>query len=180
MSPNQLSEELVEFLEQDSTIYFLAAANRFINIIESKEINKQEFIYQSREALADLYATGVKLEGISLRFTGADVDFDRDSLFENKNNNLVRELGHYVNYWEVFDPVYDKNEEPSQGWLVDDYADIYRDLKIEMEKMKIGTNEAVEDALWQLKFSFNYHWGSHCINALRYLHYLLYDNKELF
>jgi hypothetical protein len=71
------------------------------------------------------------------------------------------------------------DKEPTQGWLVDDFADIYRDLKIELTKIeKIGTDEAVEDALWQLKWSFTNHWGQHCINALRALHYLWYDGKQ--
>jgi len=62
---------------------------------------------------------------------------------------------------------------------VDDFADIYRDLKIELIKIeKIGTDEAVEDALWQIKWSFVHHWGQHCINALRYFHYLYYDGKQ--
>ncbi|WP_425529083.1 DUF5063 domain-containing protein [Leptospira levettii] len=36
----------------------------------------------------------------------------------------------------------------------------------------------VEDGLWNLKWSFIHHWGKHCIDALRYLHYLIYDGKK--
>ncbi|TGL21037.1 DUF5063 domain-containing protein, partial [Leptospira levettii] len=39
-------------------------------------------------------------------------------------------------------------------------------------------NEIVEDGLWNLKWSFIHHWGKHCIDALRYLHYLIYDGKK--
>lgn len=71
--------------------------------------------------------------------------------------------------WKIAD------KEPTQGWLIEDFSDIYRDLKIELNKIDtIATNEAVEDALWQLKWSFFNHWGNHCINAIRYLHYYCY------
>jgi hypothetical protein len=108
----------------------------------------------------------------------------------NQNQALISTLGKDCFYWEVFDPTYTeqdngqpgqdwkiKDKEPTQGWLVDDFSDIYRDLKIEFEKIKIGTDEAIEDAFWQMKWSFINHWGHHCINALRYLHYLWYDGK---
>ena len=79
---------------------------------------------------------------------------------------------------EIFDPTDEKENEPTQGWLVDDVADIYADLKEELYKIEqIGTDEAIEDGLWQLKFGFTTHWGNHCVNAIRVLHYIYYDGK---
>jgi hypothetical protein len=189
MTP-KLSNDILDFLNHDSTKDFLVAANNFVDIVETKNITKDEFIKRSHRAIIDLYSTGDKLREIELKYSSADSDFDRDKIFENKNAGLISELGEKAFYWEVFDPTYfEQNGEPklgwtitdkeaSQGWLVDDFAEIYRDLKIELEKIKkIGTDEAVEDALWQLKFSFRNHWGGHAINAIRYLHFFWYDNK---
>ena len=75
--------------------------------------------------------------------------------------------------WKISD------KEASQGWLVDDFFDIYRDLKIELSKIDtIATDEAIEDALWELKWGFFHHWGNHCINAMRYLHYWHFEGKK--
>lgn len=95
------------------------------------------------------------LEQIELNYSSADDAFDRESLFENKNNHIISELGQAAFYREVFDPAYDKDSKPAQGCLIDDYGDIYRDIRIELNKIKTGTDKAIEDAFWQLKSGFN-------------------------
>ena len=189
MTP-QLSNDILEFLNRDTTREFLVAAKKFIDTLEDGAITKEAFFKLSHSALIDLYSAGHKLQEIELKHSSADSDFDRDKIFDNRNTGLISDLGEEAFYWEVFDPTYSEQDgeaksgwkvtdrNASQGWLVDDFGDIYRDLKIELEKIvTIGTDEAVEDALWQLKFGFRNHWGGHAINAMRYLHYYWYDNK---
>jgi hypothetical protein len=186
----QLSSDILAFLHLDTTRKFLAAAKHFIDILENKNITKGEFVKQSHSALIELYSAGHKLQLIELKYSSSESNFDSDESFEDKNAGLISQLGEEAFYWEVFDPTYsEQNGEPksgwtitdkeaSQGWLVDDFGDIYRDLKVELEKINnIGTDEVVEDALWQLKFSFRNHWGRHAINAIRYFHYYWYENK---
>lgn len=186
----QLSNGILEFLNRDTTQEFLVAAKKFVNLLEDKTLTKEEFLKLSHSALIDIYSAGHKLQEIELKYSGAESDFDRDEIFDNQNAGLVSDLGEEAFYWQVFDPTYaEQNGKPKsgwtvtdkdalQGWLVDDFGDIYRDLKIELQKIEtIGTDEAVEDALWQLKFGFRNHWGGHAINAIRYLHYYWYDNK---
>jgi len=186
----QLSNDISEFLNLDTTKNFLAVATKFINILEDKNLTKDEFLKRSHSALIQLYLAGHELQEIQLKYVNDDTDFDRDKLFDNKNADSVSKLGQDAFYWEIFDPRYFEekgqsksgwtiaDKEASQGWLIDDFADIYRDLKIELEKInKVATDEAIEDALWQLKFGFRNHWGGHCISALRYLHYFSYDTK---
>jgi hypothetical protein len=189
----KISQDIETFLDKDSTKDFLKIAGQFIELIEAENIPTEQFYKQAHRTLIDLYSSGHKLEQIDLKYSSADSDFGvtDQEFFKNKNQALISTLGKDCFYWEVFDPTYTEKEngqplqgwkvtdkEPSQGWLVDDFADIYRDLKIEMEKMEIGTDEAIEDALWQMKWGFINHWGHHCINALRYLHYLWYDGKQ--
>jgi hypothetical protein len=189
---NSLSADIQTFLQKDSTKTFLKVAEQFIALIEADNISKEDFCRQAHTTLIDLYAAGHKLEIIELKYSSADSDFGKtdDEFFKNKNQTIISTLGEDAFYWEVFDPTYFEKDgtpgqgwqitdkEPTQGWLVDDFADIYRDLKIEIEKMKIGTDEAIEDALWQMKFSSRNHWGQHCINAIRALHFLWYDEKN--
>ncbi len=188
----KVSPDIQKFLDKESTKNFIKVAERFIELIEADNIPIEQFYRQANESLIDLYAGGHKLEQIDLKYSSADSDFGKsdDEFFRNQNQALISTLGKECFYWEVFDPTYNEHDngqpvqgwkisdkEPTQGWLVDDFADIYRDLKIEFEKMKIGTDEAIEDALWSMKWSFIHHWGHHCIDAMRYLHYLWYDGK---
>jgi hypothetical protein len=192
MTTDKLSTDIKEFLNRTSTETFLLAARQFVGLLETSNLNKELFYSKAHIALLDLYSTGHKFDQIELKYSTKDKDFDRDAIFENKNKGQISDLGAEAFYWEIFDPTYSEKEgqpnagwtitdrEATQGWLVDDFADIYRDLKIELIKIdNIGTDEAVEDALWQLKWSFAHHWGDHCINALRYFHYLYYDGKQI-
>lgn len=191
MTTNKLSTDIKEFLKRTSTETFLLAARQFVQLLENTNIDKGIFYPKVHAALLELYASGHKLDQIEPKYLSDGRDFDRDAIFENKNAGQISDLGAEAFYWEIFDPAYSEKEgqpnagwtitdrEPSQGWLVDDFADIYRDLKIELLKIdKIGTDEAIEDALWQLKWSYAHHWGQHCINALRYLHYFYYEGKQ--
>ena len=168
-----------EFIDKQTTKDFLMSARQFVELLESINTSNEDFYKRAHLALSQLYATGQRFEEIKLKYSSAESNFDEDTLFEQKNINQISELGENSFYWEVFNPIYDKNEEPSQGWLVDDFSDIYRDLKIELSKIdKIGTDEAVEDAFWNMKWSYLNHWGQHCINALRAFHYLDYEGKQ--
>ncbi|MCB0537754.1 MAG: DUF5063 domain-containing protein [Bacteroidetes bacterium] len=188
----RLSTEINELLNKKSTTDFLNAARQFVTLLEKGDLDQEEFYKDSHKALSELYRTALELETIELIYSGPESEFkeiDQDEL-RKMNKNLISNLGKDCFYWEVFDPTYTeedgkpglgwKNTDkvPTQGWLVDDFADIYANLKEELTKIdQIGTDEAIEDALWQLKFGFNHHWGNHCIDAMRALHYLWYDGK---
>ena len=189
---NQLSTEITELLNKKSTTDFLNAARHFVKLLENGGLNQETFYKESHKALSELYRTALELETVDLIHSGPESEFDeidKDEL-RKMNKNLISNLGKDSFYWEVFDPTYTEengkpgqgwkitDKEPTQGWLVDDFADIYADLKEELTKIdRIGTDESIEDALWQLKFGFNHHWGNHCIDAMRALHYLWYDGK---
>jgi len=180
MADLMLSKDIQEFLDRQPTKEFLTNSRQFVQLLETKNVSNEDFYKKAHLSLSQLYAAGHKLEEIDLKYSSAESDFDRDKLFDDKNLGQIAELEEYSFYSEVFDPIYDKDKEIVQGWLVDDFSDIYRDLKIELNKIdSIGTDDAVEDALWQMKWSFLNHWGQHCVNALRAFHFLIYDGKHV-
>lgn len=189
MKVYNLSADLKEFIERSTTNIFLSKARQFVELLETPDINKNVFYSEAHVKLLELYYAGHKLDLIELKYSSAESEFKND--FENKNVNLISELGLQEYYWEVHDPGYLEmkgrldeeaslsDKEASQGMLSDDFMDIYVDLKKSLSQIdKIETDEAIEDAFWQLKWGFSNHWGHHCINALRYLHYLNYDGKK--
>lgn len=178
---SKLSKDIEDFLEKASTRSFLLAARGFVDLLEDSTIEKEEFLSEVHLRLLDLYMAGYKLEEIDLNHSSEKKNFVQNRTFENKNAEVISKFGNEVFYWEVFNPIYSEDSSTElgadrrvvKGWIADDFADIYRDLKIELVKIdRKETDEFIEDALWQLKWSFLNHWGQHCIDALRYLHYL--------
>ena len=168
---------ILTVLKSQEVQAFLVAAENFIDILENQAVDASAFFQSSHKALAALYTSGLNLPEIDLVHTSSStLSWDQIPVFVNKNTDAIGKLGTRAFYFEVFDPSLTKDNKPSQGWLVDDFADIYRDLKVELEKIKIGTLAAIEDALFRLKFSLTHHWGYHCVNAMRVMHYLKYDH----
>lgn len=192
MAEKGLSPDIAAFLEQATTARFLAAARCYVSVTEANIPDKDAFFCQLHPALVELYAAGFGLNPIPLKYSDESSDFDDASLYSLGGTFAIPDLGREGLYWEIYDPRYTEwdgkpgpgwkaeDGEPCQGWLWDDLSDIHRDLKIRLKQIDtIGTNEAVEDALWQMKWSFTHHWGEHCINALKYLHYLYYEGKVI-
>ena len=177
MTEQKLLTDIQEFLGRNTTQNFLSAARQFVELLEIEIISREDFFKRAHIGLIDLYASGHKLEEIDLEFEKKDLDFNKNISFENKNAKQIANSGHDTKYRKVFNPINKNINESMQGDIALDFEDIYYDLKTELEKMKIGTNEAIEDALWQMKFSFKMHWGNHCIDALRAIHYLSQEEK---
>jgi hypothetical protein len=112
------------------------------------------------EHLLRLYAAGVKL-------TLAKID-DPGTVTDNALRPTV-DLKKYNDYWEVFNPF--SNEAPVQGSLSDDLADIYCDLQ---EEIRLYEQAKYREAIGNWTFNFQIHWGSHAVDAIRALHYLVY------
>ena len=175
-----LSKEIKSLLNSKETQNFLKVARSFIELVENKEIKEKEFYPKIHKKLTELYNAGLSLKSVELIHSSAKSEFKTLSTEElmSHNFNLISSLEKDCFYWKIFDPTYEKENEPTQGWLVDDISDIYADLKEEIYKIDtIGTDESIEDGLWQLKFGFTTHWGNHCIDAIRALHYIYYEGK---
>lgn len=164
------SPTLLTFSQQPSTIRFLSAATKFVALLEAKQISMQEFIEQAHAGLIELYAAGHHLGEIGLRRTPDD-ESRFSELFTDGNMNRISLLGQDRYYWNVY-PSFEIEDTPALEDLCDDFNDIYRDLKMELEKIKTSRIEAMEDAYYMLKWSFKHDWGEHCINALKAIHAL--------
>jgi hypothetical protein len=178
---HHLSKEIKELLNKKSSTDFLQAARLFVALLENFEISKEIFYKKAHKTLSQLYFTGLALESFEKKFLKPTIELNKmvSDIDVEQNTNLISMLGNDCYYWEVFNPSFKENEgKPIRASLIDDFGDIYSDLKKELIKIdQIGTDEAIENAFWQLKFGFNQHWGNHCIDAIRALHYLLYDGK---
>lgn len=161
----------------------VAAIEIYCNIIETAEKNEpRALIPIIHRSLLDLYNVFIDLPDIELK---SDTHFDH-RITENEYIQIRKKLygviGKYDVYYQTFDPIYPdsflKSSSPegvSQGSMVDDLSDIYRDLKNTILVYRLGTPEAQEISLVELQISF-LHWGNHLMDVLRPLHYLVYDH----
>ena len=89
---------------------------------------------------------------------------------------IMRVLGKYDSYFEVFDPAFDTDA--IQTMLSDDLSDIYTNLKRPLIKYESGEEPNQRIAIWEWKFNIQTHCGDHLVDALRPIHRLVYDHLD--
>jgi hypothetical protein len=70
-------------------------------------------------------------------------------------------------YWDVFAPLNEEDTESVFNSLADDLADIYRDLK---RGLLLYNQGHIVEAIWEWRFNFDIHWGTHLVGAQRAIH----------
>jgi len=162
-----------KIIQADSFVEFLKSVRDFCDFIENgKTENYASFLRLTQTHLQSLYFGGQKLQVVDLNYNS---DFEKPMTKTQLDNILTNLADRLQNrfYWHVFDPTKEDDTEPVCGDLLDDLGDIYKDLKNSLLLFDKGTPAEIENAVWTFKWSFDNHWGDHCINATYALHYFI-------
>ncbi len=65
-------------------------------------------------------------------------------------------------YRAIYNPLSEKDDAPVVGSLLDDLADIARDLRKGFAALRAGSPG---DAIWEWRFGYDWHWGRHATHA---------------
>ena len=80
-------------------------------------------------------------------------------------------LGSRGEYWTTMDVQAAEEPEVVNLPIADDLADIWRDLRGGLDLEAIGGD--IADVVWEWRFNYETHWGSHAVEALRAVHAVL-------
>jgi hypothetical protein len=158
---------------------FASVAKKFCDAIESApNLDRTELLVQVYRILPQLISHAISLPRVELNDNESREKLrTKLSLSHAQWSELYQslkiKLGDVNLYWAVWDPT--KESEAIHGSLADDFADIYRELKQDLDLG--GADEAVsEDNIWHWRFGYHSHWGKHAIDALRTIYFLLEDH----
>lgn len=157
---------------------FISKAKAFCDLIEDKEnVKSIKFLNNVYRSLLDLY---LAYQDLPDKMPESDIEINE----ELKEKDLLKiraliskKIGEkYATYWQAFDPIYPNGKELNMGFLSDDLADIYQDLKRGLSiNDQADNDETIKAATLELEISF-LHWGHHSIDAIRALHFLVHDH----
>ncbi len=136
---------------------------------------KEDFLVSCASLIPKLYVASQELPKPK-EIRDEDIEIDRSQI-ASPMANIMDLLGEDAWYDEVFDPI--KDCELVKGCIADDLTDIYTDLKSGYIKWNKGTDEGMDEALWDWAFSLESHMGDHMVDVLRPIHRMIRMNFNL-
>lgn len=132
-------------------------------IVDKSKLSPGRYQFEATSNLAKVYAAFFTLP--ATEFIEAP-DVPRPS--QTQIQEVLAALGGlpFREYWEVFKPTQFEPGDPCVGDISDDFLDTYIDLA---EGLWLYDHGHVQAAVWQWRFTFGIHWGTHATSALRAL-----------
>jgi hypothetical protein len=147
---------------------FLSLVREYVGLIESADsISAYQLLHKCAIILPKIYSLGLELP---------DIEPKTDDIVTYEGNpptGIGSKLGKYDLYWEIFDPVFEKDV--VAGTLSEDLTSIYMELKGPLIAYEKGE---ASDAIWWWKFNIKSHCGDHLVDALRTIHRLINDHMD--
>jgi len=159
---------------------FVQAAGECCMLFENTlQFQKKDFIRKVHQLLPLLYLKGTLLPTTESIFDDENEHFVTEEEWFAVHDSIKQKLGYHDEYPEIFDPQTHEDELQSTASLADNFADIYQDLKNFLTLYHVGTDEIMNDALWEVRMNFEEFWGQKCVNAMRALHRVYYGEDDL-
>lgn len=159
---------------------FVAAANEFCKYAEhGSEINGDELLRILQRILPYLYIKASLLPALSPVFDDKNEKFVTEENWFMIHDSLKEKFGNANDFIELFDDKINESDEPVISSLAENMADIYQDLKDFLLLYQTGTNEVMNDAIWECKMNFENIWGQKLVNSLRAIHRFIYSGETI-
>ena len=162
------SKEVIDFVK--------IAADYCLKLEHSREATPRELVKAMLNSLPYLYIKGTTL----LETTGDNDLLSIDPQVTEDDYNFVRNgvyevLGRYDEYLDVFVEDMKYSDKPILRSVSEDLADIYQDLRTFVAAYHDGIEEMMTAALYEVLDNFREYWGQKCVNVMRALHDILYQ-----
>ena len=157
-------------------VEFVAVANEYCKYLEhAAEMKGEEILKIMQRLLPLLYLKAAMLPEFNPFFEDGNEKFVTESDWQRINDFLRMRLGSADDYLEVFDERSSESDGPVVSSISENMADIYQDLKNFLLLYQTGTNEVMNDALWECRLNYENFWGQKLVNALRAIHMFAYS-----
>lgn len=156
----------------DVAAEFLRAARAFRAALTAENVEPNEFARRVRNALARVYLAGALLGPPA---APENDDHPPDRAPDRKASRLLQErlearFGEHDVFVDVHDPtrLVDEDVKPLEHSLSGKLVEIDEDIADAIAWLE----QDLPDALWDIRFAVENHWGQHAVACLRPLHQL--------
>jgi hypothetical protein len=163
-----------------NVIEFVAVANEFCKYAEhASELKGDELLKILQRILPLMYLKASLLPQLDSFFEDGNEKFVTEADWIVINDTFKEKFGTANDYLEVFDEKINEMEGPVVAGISENMADIYQDMKDFLLLYQTGTEEVMNDAVWECRMNFENFWGQKLVNSMRAIHKFIYSGEEI-
>lgn len=163
-----------------SVVEFVAVGNEFCKYAErSSELKGDDLLKILQRILPLMYLKASLLPQLEPFFEDGNEKFVTEGDWNRIHDILREKFGTADDYLEVFDEKIKDTEGPVTSSISENLTDIYQDIKDFLLLYQTGTDEVMNDAIWECRLNFENLWGQKLLNALRAIHRFIYSGEEI-
>ena len=164
------SKSVVEFVK--------ISADYCLKLENCRQAQPRELVESMLSVLPYIYIKGQQLANSTI-----DNGMNVDAQVTEEDYNYIRlsvfdVLGQYDEYLDVFVEDMKYSDRPILRSISEDLADIYQDLRNFLATYREGIEDMSIAALNEVLENFRHDWGQKCVNVMRPLHDVLYNQME--
>ena len=161
-----------------NVVEFVAVANEFCKYAEhGSELDGDELLRILQRLLPFLYIKASLLPALIPFFEDSNEKFVTEADWFRIHDAFKEKFGTANDFMEVFDERMNDSEGPVLSSLSENLTDIYQDIKDFILLYQTGTQEVMNDAIWECKMNFESLWGQKLVNSIRAIHRFIYSGE---
>ncbi len=161
-------------------VEFTAVATEFCKYAEhASEIKGSELIVILQRLLPLLYLKGAMLPLLQPVFEDGNEKFVTEADWTRIHDSLKATLGRANDYIELNEDPASAEEGTIMSGIAEDLADIYQDMKNFILLYQTGTEEVMNDAVWECRMNFDSYWGLRLLSSLKALHMFIVSDASV-
>ncbi len=163
-----------------NVVEFVAVANEYCKYTEhAGELKGDEILKILQRLLPLMYLKASLLPALEPFFEDGNEKFVTESDWNRIHNSFREKFGTANEYLDIFDDRLSESEILVPSSLAENMADIYQDMKDFLLLYQTGTQEVMNDAIWECRMNFENIWGQKLVNAMRAIHKFIYSGEEI-
>jgi hypothetical protein len=160
-----------------NVVEFVAVANEYCKYAEhAGEMRGDEMLKILQRLLPLMYLKASLLPALEPVFEDGNEKFVTEPDWNRIHNTLREKFGTANDYLDLHET---EPETFVTSTLAENMTDIYQDMKDFLLLYQTGTQEVMNDAVWECRMNFENIWGQKLVNAMRAIHRFIYSGEEI-
>ncbi len=175
-----MTENFEQYITSKEVTDFISVAGEYCTFVENvSDLSREDFFRFAQEILPLLYYHAVKLPELENIFEEGNERFVSEEDWQFVHDEILKKAGPFDTYPEIFDNNINEADNFVTSSIAENLSDIYQDIKDFTLLYNVGTNEIMNDAIWECRLNFKEYWGQKLSNVLRAVHNTVSKENDL-